>query len=61
MPRTPEQQTGRIYEISVNHGTVVYVTKDELARAEFVLDKMMVAQFFVFMAIGYLRIRYKDL
>ena len=36
MPRQPDPFAGRTYEITVNHGTVVYVTAREFSRAQFV-------------------------
>jgi hypothetical protein len=36
MPRQPQTQTGRIYPLSVDHGTIVYVTQQELAYDAFV-------------------------
>jgi hypothetical protein len=38
MPRVPDPQTGRVYAITVNHGTVVYVTGEEWHWADFVLN-----------------------
>src|ERR1700732_2076667 len=36
MPRTSEPDVGRIYPLRVNHGTLVYVSREELDRANFV-------------------------
>jgi hypothetical protein len=36
MPRIPDPITGRVIRITVNHGTVVYVTRQEFERAEWV-------------------------
>jgi cell division protein YceG involved in septum cleavage len=36
MPRTPQPEVGRIYPLRVNHGTLVYVNRQELDRANFV-------------------------
>jgi hypothetical protein len=40
MPRTPQPDAGRIYPLSVNHGTKVYVNRKELDRANFVVHKV---------------------
>ena len=34
MPRTPDPATGKVFRITVNHGTVVYVTQREFERAK---------------------------
>jgi hypothetical protein len=36
MPRNPEIASGRIFQVKVNHGTLVYVTQQELDRAKIV-------------------------
>ena len=36
MPRTPDPARGRVLLIKVNHGTMVYVSRQELDRARFV-------------------------
>ncbi len=36
MPRSPDVETGRVHEIVVEHGKLVYVTQQELDRANFV-------------------------
>lgn len=36
MPRSPQPTTGRTFAINVNHGTLVYVNRDELKEARFV-------------------------
>jgi hypothetical protein len=40
MPRTPQIESGRVYPLTVNHGTRVYVTQQELERANFVFHKV---------------------
>lgn len=50
MPQTPQPQSGRIYPISVLHGSRVYVNKRELSRADFVfhdLFNIATASFFL--------------
>jgi len=39
MPRVPQPEAGRTRRISVNHGTIVYVTQVEYDRANFVLNQ----------------------
>lgn len=39
-PSVPEPQSGRVRQMVVNHGTVVYVTDEEFQRADFVLNKV---------------------
>jgi len=36
MPRTPDPANGRTFHLRVNHNTLVYVTRQERDRAEFV-------------------------
>lgn len=40
MPGVPQPELGRTHEIIVNHGFRVYVTHDELQRADFVLHRV---------------------
>jgi ammonia channel protein AmtB len=60
MPREPQPQAGRIFQISVNHGTLVYVTKEELDRAKFVFRSMPYVGLFCFAAFGLITIYIKD-
>ena len=39
MPSSPQPEAGRTYRIVVNHGFVVYVTRDEFDRATFIHNK----------------------
>jgi hypothetical protein len=36
MPRSPQPSVGRIYKVFVNHGTTVYINKQEFERLNFV-------------------------
>jgi hypothetical protein len=38
MPRSPQPEAGRINRMMVNHGYIVYVTDDELRRANDILN-----------------------
>ena len=52
MPSAPRPEVGRIYRMTVNHGTVVYVTRDEFKRAHVIVDKLFLvgmAAFFILM------------
>jgi len=60
MPRSPQRESGRIYEISVNHGTIVYVSKKELAHATFVLDRLLWFELACFAGLMTIRVHYKD-
>lgn len=40
MPNSPHPEVGRIYPMKVNHGYLVYVTKEEFEHADFVLNKV---------------------
>ncbi|HXH51509.1 MAG TPA: hypothetical protein VNM47_19390 [Terriglobia bacterium] len=59
MPQAPQPQTGRIYPISVLHGSRVYVNKQELAHANFVFHELFnvatVSFFLLFFLIADLR------
>jgi len=35
MPRSPQPEAGRVYQVTAQYGTVVYVNKQELARRDF--------------------------
>jgi hypothetical protein len=50
MPAAPEPTSGRIYRLVVNHGTVVYVNKQEFTRAEFAFNELYFVELFVFSA-----------
>jgi hypothetical protein len=41
MPRSPQPQLGRTYQMTVNHGYVVYVTEMEFRRADFALHELI--------------------
>jgi hypothetical protein len=41
MPREPQPQFGRVFRVVVNHGTVVYVNKEEFDRMNFIEYDLM--------------------
>jgi hypothetical protein len=60
MPKDPQPEVGRTYQITVNHGTRVYVTKQELERAEFVFRTMPYVAIICFAAFGIIKFYFKD-
>ncbi len=40
MPNAPQPEVGRVYRISVNHGAVVYVTKEEYEKTQFAFNEV---------------------
>jgi len=60
MPKSPQPESGRIYEISVNHGTIVHIRREELARATFVFEKLLWIEFACLAGIGVLRVYYRE-
>ena len=61
MPHSPQPQTGRVYRMVVNHGTVIYVNKQELDRADFVFYDLFSVGVVCFGLLALLRIRFKKL
>lgn len=59
MPQAPQPDTGRVYRMTVNHGDVVYVTKGELDRAQFVLNKVFWVGMACFGVLIILKVRWK--
>jgi hypothetical protein len=43
MPHSPDPQGGRVFQMTVSHDTVVYVTSNEYHRADFILNKFFFA------------------
>jgi hypothetical protein len=41
MPRVPQPDSGRTYALVVNHGTQVYVTRQEFVRANFAFHEVL--------------------
>lgn len=41
-PHSPQVEVGRIYELNINHGSIIYVNREELEKRNFV------TYFFVF-------------
>jgi hypothetical protein len=60
MPRAPQPQVGRVFEINVNHRTVVYVTKEEFDQAKMIFGTMPYLAIFCFAAIGVIKIYWKS-
>lgn len=61
MPNSPQPETGRVYRITVNHGFVVYVTKHDFERADFVLNKVFWVGMGCFVALACLKVYSKHL
>src|SRR5438093_6784906 len=60
MPRAPQPQTGRVNEITVNHGSLVYVTDAERRRADFVLNKSLWIALTCCAALGIVKVHWKQ-
>jgi hypothetical protein len=58
MPKAAQPETGRVYSLVVDHGAVVYVTKDELTLANFVLYDLLVIGILLFCVAFFLKVRY---
>jgi len=61
MPQSPQPQTGRVYRIMVKHGTVVYVSKQEFDRANFVFHGLFDVGVVCFGLLAFLKVRLKKL
>lgn len=59
MPHSPQLQTGRIYRMVLNHGSAVYVNKQELDRADFVFYDLFSVGVVCFGLLAFLRLRLK--
>jgi len=58
MQKAPQPIDGRVYSLVVDHGAVVYVTKNELALADFILDDVLVIGMLLFGTAFFLKLRY---
>lgn len=61
MPKSPQAGSGRVYRIMVNHGTLVYVTRQEFARANFVFHDLFNVGTFCFFSIFFLTVDLREL
>ena len=61
MPASPQPALGRVYSVTVDHGAIRYVTKEEFDRADFILGKLQVLQLILFAGMGTLRLLSKKL
>jgi hypothetical protein len=59
MPHESQSQTGRVHELTINHGEVVYVNDEELRLADFVLGKLFFVSMGCFAALLVTRIFWK--
>ena len=59
LPTAPNQKEGRVYQMSVNHGSVRYGTEREIRTLRWAENSQMLAIVFVVAAI-ILRVRYDD-
>jgi cell division protein YceG involved in septum cleavage len=55
MPRTPQPEAGRIYLLRVNHGTLVYVNREELDRANFVFHTIFLLGMCSVLALAFIK------
>lgn len=60
MPRTPDAVTGRVFDIYVNHHTLVYVTRGELDRAKFVFGFVWDATIAAGVLLAFVKVYWKD-
>lgn len=60
MPRTPDLVTGRVFHIYVNHHTLVYVTRRELDRANFVFGFVWDATIAAGLLLAFVKVYWKD-
>jgi hypothetical protein len=60
MPRTPDPTTGRTARISVNHGSLVYLTPQEFKRAKWILGVGFQITFVVGVLMALVRIYWEE-
>jgi hypothetical protein len=60
-PQSPQVETGRVNRITINHGSVVYVSQKELRRFKSVQTAALGAMLVSFIGIGILKLSVKDI
>lgn len=60
MPGAPQPKTGRVYRITVDHGSVVFVNKQELAWANFVFHDLFNVATVCFILIFVLTVDFRE-
>ena len=60
LPRTPDQKTGRIYQIVVNHGSIRYGSEQEI-RVSQVVDNCQMPAIFLFVTAILIGLKYGHL
>lgn len=54
--RSPQTETGRVFRITINHGSTVYVSQEELQRLHSVQTTAVCAMLASFVGIGILKL-----
>jgi hypothetical protein len=60
-PRLPQAETGRVIRITINHGSTVYVSEEELRRLTSVQATAVGAMLVSFIGIGILKLSVKNI
>jgi biopolymer transport protein ExbD len=60
-PRSAQTETGRVFPVTINHGSTVYVSQDELRRLHSVQTAAVYAMLASFVGIGILKLSVKDI
>jgi hypothetical protein len=60
-PRFPQAETGRVIRITINHGSTVYVSQEELRRLSSVQAIAVSAMVLSFIGMGILKLSVKNI
>ncbi len=60
-PRFPQAETGRVIRITINHGSTVYVSREELRRLSSVQTTAVVAMLVSFIGMGILKLSVRNI
>ncbi len=61
MPRSPQMETHRILRVTINHGSTVYVSEEELRRLHSVQTISECAMLASFVVLGILKLSVRDI
>jgi len=60
-PPSPQTETGRVFRITINHGSTVYVSQEELQRLHSVQTAAVCAMLASFIGIGILKVSVRNI
>ena len=60
-PQISEPETGRVVQVTINHGKIVFVSREELVRLHSIQTDGLLAMLVSFVGIGILKLSVKDM